>query len=153
MPTGCYPSDAGNLRAPPNVGVASNRPRPHMSKTIHAPRVRRTPPVPPAAPSAACAALAGFLGAAVALGVGELFSGFSRSIPSLVRGVGDVFVDKTPGDATETAIRTLGTNDKPFLLTTIVVASLAIGAVIGVIGRRQRRNVTIYLAVFGIIGG
>jgi DMSO/TMAO reductase YedYZ molybdopterin-dependent catalytic subunit len=124
-----------------------------MSKTIHAPRVRRTPPVPPAAPSAAYAALAGFLGAAVALGVGELFSGFSRSIPSLVRGVGDVFVDKTPGDATETAIRTLGTNDKPFLLTTIVVASLAIGAVIGVIGRRQRRNVAIYLAVFGLIGG
>ena len=93
------------------------------------------------------------MGAAVALGAGELFAGFSSSVPSLRRAVGDVFVDKTPGDATETAIRSLGTNDKPFLLTTIVVASLAIGAVLGVIGRQHRRNVGIYLAVFGIIGG
>src|SRR5258708_33800009 len=120
-----------------------------MSKTVHAPRVRRTPSVPPAAPSAAYAALAGFLGAAVALGVGELFSGFSRSIPSLVRGVGDVFVDKTPGDATETALRTLGTNDKPFLSPAAVVAGLPPGAGTGVSGRRQRGSAALYLAVRG----
>src|SRR5512140_887688 len=100
-----------------------------MTKTTPATGVRKNPPAPPPSPPALYAAAAGLLGAAVALGAGELFAGFSRSVPSLVRAVGDVFVDKTPGDATETAIRTLGTNDKPFLLTTIVVASLAIGAV------------------------
>ena len=124
-----------------------------MTKTIPAARMRKNPPDPPPAPPALYAAAAGLLGAAVALGAGELFAGFSRSVPSLVRAVGDVFVDKTPGDATETAIRTLGTNDKPFLLTTIVVASLAIGAVVGVIGRQHRRNVAIYLTAFGIVGG
>ena len=74
-------------------------------------------------------------------------------VSSLVLAVGDVFVDNTPGDATETAIRTLGTNDKPFLLTTIVVASLLFGAVIGVTSRRQRRKVLFSLAGFGVIGG
>ena len=86
-----------------------------MTKTTPAARARAATPDPPTVLPAAYAAAAGLLGAAVALATGELFSGFSRSIPSLVRGVGDVFVDNTPGDATETAIRALGTNDKPFL--------------------------------------
>jgi DMSO/TMAO reductase YedYZ molybdopterin-dependent catalytic subunit len=124
-----------------------------MTKAIPAAPGQKNPPAAPAAPPALYAAIAGLLGAAMALAAGELFAGFSRRVPSLVRAVGDVFVDKTPADATETAIRSLGTNDKPFLLTTIVVASLAVGAVVGVIGRHRRRNVMIYLAVFGIIGG
>jgi DMSO/TMAO reductase YedYZ molybdopterin-dependent catalytic subunit len=124
-----------------------------MTKTIPAAPLRRTRALPPDGPPAPYAAIAGVLGAGVALGVGELLSGFSRSIPSLVLAVGDVFVDNTPGDATDAAIRTLGTNDKPFLLTTIVIASLAFGAVIGVSGRRRRSNVAISLGGFGFIGG
>ncbi|HUP71905.1 MAG TPA: molybdopterin-dependent oxidoreductase [Acidimicrobiales bacterium] len=124
-----------------------------MTKTIPAAPLRGTPALHDDAPPALYAAIAGVLGAGVALGVGELFSGFSRSIPSLVLAVGDVFVDNTPGDATETAIRTLGTNNKPFLLTTIVVASLALGALVGVSGRRRRRKVAFSLAGFGLIGG
>jgi DMSO/TMAO reductase YedYZ molybdopterin-dependent catalytic subunit len=123
-----------------------------MTKTIPTAAPRDTP-TPDEAVPASLAAIAGVLGAAVALGTGELFSGFSRSIPSLVLAVGDVFVDNTPGDATETAIRTLGTNDKPFLLTTIVVASLALGALIGVVARRRRNKIAISLAGFGLIGG
>ncbi|MEO5839942.1 MAG: molybdopterin-dependent oxidoreductase [Acidimicrobiales bacterium] len=124
-----------------------------MTKTIPTAAPRGAPPTPHDAIPASLAAIAGVLGAAVALATGELFSGFSRSIPSLVLAVGDVFVDNTPGDATETAIRTLGTNDKPFLLTTIVVASLALGALVGVVARRQRNKVAISLAGFGLIGG
>ena len=123
-----------------------------MTKTIPAAPMRRTPATQPDGTPALYAAIAGVLGAGVALGIGELLSGFSRSIPSLVLAVGDVFVDKTPGDATDTAIRTLGTNDKPFLLTTIVVASLVLGALVGVSGRRQRRNFSIALGGFGLIG-
>jgi len=123
-----------------------------MTKTIPTAAQRGTP-APAVAVPASLAAIAGVLGAAVALGTGELFSGFSRSIPSLVLAVGDVFVDNTPGDATETAIRTLGTNDKPFLLTTIVVVSLALGALIGVVARRRRNKIAISLAGFGLIGG
>ena len=124
-----------------------------MTKTIPSAPLRGTPATQPDGPPAVYAAIAGVLGAGVALGVGELMSGFSRSIPSLVLAVGDVFVDNTPGDATETAIRTLGTNDKPFLLTSIVVTSLALGALIGVSSRHRRRNVAISLGGFGLIGG
>src|SRR5687768_5782194 len=124
-----------------------------MTKTIPTAPARSDPAPQPAAPPATYAAIAGVLGAGVALGVGELLSGFSRSIPSLVLAVGDVFVDNTPGDATETAVRTLGTNDKPFLLTTIVIASLVFGAVFGVSGSRQRGSVAISLGGFGLIGG
>src|SRR4051812_40853056 len=102
-----------------------------MTKTIPAAPERGKPAAHHDATPAVYAAIAGVLGAGVSLAVGELFSGLSSSIPSLVRAVGDVFVDNTPGDATETAIRTLGTNDKPFLLTTIVVASLLLGAIVG----------------------
>jgi DMSO/TMAO reductase YedYZ molybdopterin-dependent catalytic subunit len=124
-----------------------------MTKTMPAAPERGKPATHHDAPPAVYAATAGVLGAAVSLGVGELFSGLSRTIPSLVRAVGDVFVDNTPGDATETAIRTLGTNDKPFLLTTIVVASLLLGVVVGLLGRQKRRNVVIAFAGFGLVGG
>ena len=124
-----------------------------MTTTTPAETVRPSPHARSAPPAAPYAAIAGMLGAAIALGVGELFSGFSRSIPSLVIAVGDVFVDNTPGDATETAIRTFGTNDKPILLAGIVIVSLLIGALVGVRGRTRRQAVPVTMAGFALIGG
>ena len=121
--------------------------------TTPAESVRPTRHAQPKASAAPYAAIAGVLGAATALGVGELFSGFSRSIPSLVIAVGDVFVDNTPGDATETAIRTFGTNDKPILLAGIVIVSLLIGALVGVRGHTRRQVVPVTMAGFALIGG
>ncbi|MYE98335.1 MAG: oxidoreductase, partial [Acidimicrobiaceae bacterium] len=42
--------------------------------------------------------VAGVLGAAVALGFGELIEGVTETIPSLVIAVGEVVTDYTPGD-------------------------------------------------------
>jgi DMSO/TMAO reductase YedYZ molybdopterin-dependent catalytic subunit len=126
-----------------------------MTRTTPAETQRPSSPAPSRRPPTDArwyAALAGVLGAGAALGTGELFSGFSRSIPSLVLAVGDVFVDNTPGDATETAIRTFGTNDKPLLLTGIVIVSLWFGALIGVTGLLRRRVVAISFAAFGVVG-
>jgi DMSO/TMAO reductase YedYZ molybdopterin-dependent catalytic subunit len=126
-----------------------------MTRTTHSETVRPTPLAQPRRVDRRVrwfAALAGTLGAASSLAVGELFSGFSRSIPSLVLAVGDVFVDNTPGDATETAIRTFGTNDKPILLTGIVVVSLLIGAVMGAEAVRHRLAIPITFVGFGVVG-
>lgn len=101
----------------------------------------------------AYAAAAGLVGAAVSLGLGELASGVSRAMPSLVIAVAEVFVDKTPGDATETAIRAVGTSDKPLLIAGIVVVSLAIGAWLGARGLRRRSWIAGGFGVFGLVGG
>ena len=68
-------------------------------------------------------AISGMLGASVSLGVGELFSGFYAVDPLAGARGRRCFRRQHPGDATDPATHTLGTNDKPFLLTTIVVAS------------------------------
>ena len=98
--------------------------------------------------------IAGFLSGGLALGVGELVAGLTARVQSLVIAVGDVFVDNTPGDATEAAIRAVGTADKPILLTTIVVATLLVGALAGwFAARRYRLLAASMFAGFGLIGG
>ena len=78
------------------------------------------------------AAISGVLAAGVALGVGELLSGLSNSIPSLIVRVGDVVINNTPGSIERWAIDTFGTNDKPALIIGIAVISLLIGAATGI---------------------
>jgi DMSO/TMAO reductase YedYZ molybdopterin-dependent catalytic subunit len=73
----------------------------------------------------------------MALGVGELFSAFGSSGQSLVGSVAGEVVDRTPGSVIHRAIEALGTNDKPVLLTIIVLVCLALGAVVGVVGRNR----------------
>lgn len=99
------------------------------------------------------AALAGLAGAAAALALGELLSGLSPRIPSLVLAVGEAVIDFSPGDATETAIRTVGANDKPLLIAAIVALSLVIGAYIGVLTLTRRRAPWVGFGAFGVIGG
>ncbi len=100
----------------------------------------------------AAASAAGVAGAAVALGIGELGSGFSRAVPSLVVAMGDVVVDASPGDATEVAIDAVGTADKPLLLAGVVVLSLVIGAVVGRFAWRRRAVAPMVFAAFGVAG-
>jgi DMSO/TMAO reductase YedYZ molybdopterin-dependent catalytic subunit len=97
-------------------------------------------------------ALAGLTGAGVSLALGELVSGFSDAVPSLVVAVGDVFVDKTPGDLVEVGIQAAGTNDKPILLWTIVVSSLIVGALLGMAAVRRRRVADAGFVAFGVLG-
>src|SRR5262245_4161464 len=84
------------------------------------------------------AELGGVLSSGLALAVTELGAGLSDQVPSAVGAVGDVFVDGLPGWAVRGGIDSLGTADKPFLLTTIVVASLLIGMGLGKATLRRR---------------
>ena len=98
------------------------------------------------------ASIAGVTGAGVALGIGELFSGFTSKIPSLVIAVAELVVDKTPGAAVESGIQAVGTNDKPLLILGIVVMSLVFGAVLGRVAIRHPRRTDVGFAAFGLFG-
>ncbi|MDW3177820.1 MAG: molybdopterin-dependent oxidoreductase [Acidimicrobiia bacterium] len=97
--------------------------------------------------------LAGVLGAAIALSVGELLAQFSEELISLVIGVGDVFVDITPGEVVATSINNVGSAQKPILLWSIVIGALLIGGALGLRARVDRRAVPVGFALFGLFGG
>ena len=97
--------------------------------------------------------LAGALGAAIALALGELFDRLSSQVTSLVIGVGELFVDLTPGDVVATSINTIGSLQKPLLLGGIIVGSIAVGGWLGTRSRRSITPVLIGFAIFGIFGG
>ncbi len=107
----------------------------------------------PTGPTGGWAALSGLLAAGAALGTGELMSGFSQSIPSLVIGIAEVFTDETPGGIVRWSIDTFGASQKTILVWGITAVSLLVGAGLGVASRRQRRAGVAGFAVFGILGG
>ncbi|MXW98518.1 MAG: hypothetical protein F4Z89_07835, partial [Acidimicrobiaceae bacterium] len=98
--------------------------------------------------------VAGVLGAAVALGFGELIEGVTETIPSLVIAVGEVVTDYTPGDIVAFSIANIGASQKTVLTVGIVVASLAICGLLGRHASRGGRLVPIAgFALFGLVGG
>ena len=111
-----------------------------------------TPAAPAIAVPSWVGALTGVIAAGVALAIGELISGFTATVPSLVIAVGELFVDKAPGAVVESGIQAAGTNDKPILLFTIVVASLLVGALIGREALTNRRRSDIGFFAFGLFG-
>ncbi|MET0826422.1 MAG: molybdopterin-dependent oxidoreductase, partial [Acidimicrobiales bacterium] len=95
------------------------------------------------------AGVAGLLSAALALALTELAAGLSSQIPSPVAAVGDVFIDGLPGFLVRAGIDQLGTSDKPFLITMILVIAGLLGAKIGTASLRRR---WIAPAAFGAAG-
>ena len=96
--------------------------------------------------------VSGAVAAGVALGFGELVAALGTSFPSLVVGVGDWLIDRSPGDITRAAIDALGTANKPVLLTSTVVVSILIG---GVLGHRSTTTPAVGIvgfAGFGLLG-
>ena len=103
--------------------------------------------------SGVAAATTGVLAAGVALGVGELLSGISNKIPSLIIRVGDVVIENSPGSLERWAIDTLGTNDKPALVVGITLISLLLGGLTGIAASKKfTAGVTIFV-LFGLLGG
>ena len=96
-------------------------------------------------------ALAGVVSAGLALATGEMVSALGPQGQSLVGSVAGEIVDRTPGSIIHRAIEALGTNDKPVLLTLIVVVCLTLGAATGVVGLRRPSVVapTFALAALG----
>jgi DMSO/TMAO reductase YedYZ molybdopterin-dependent catalytic subunit len=98
------------------------------------------------------AAVAGLLAAGTALATGELFSGFSRRIPSLLVAIFDVLVDYSPNGVVSWSRETFGTNQKTVTVTGITVLTLVLGAVFGAAARKNIRLGVAGFGVFGIAG-
>jgi len=113
---------------------------------------------PPLRTSAAAAvprrmgAAAGGASAALALGVGELIGGLLPGASSLVAAVGQVVIDLQPPGAKDFVVALFGTNDKLALETVVVLASLAFGALLGIVATRQFAIAAAGFVAFGVIG-
>jgi DMSO/TMAO reductase YedYZ molybdopterin-dependent catalytic subunit len=105
-----------------------------------------------AGPTLGHARLAGALAAGAALGVGELVTGLGSRNQSLVGSVGNEFIRDSGGGVARTAIRTLGTADKPSLVLGIVVVSLVLGALLGGAARRRPWIAVVGFCAFGLVG-
>jgi len=99
------------------------------------------------------AALAGVLGAALSLSIGELAAARSNSIISLVKAIGEIVIDITPGSLIADSINTLGSSQRPMLLGGITIVALLIGGFIGVRGAEKPSAVPVGFGIFGIVGG
>ena len=97
-------------------------------------------------------AVAGIVAAGSALATGELLSGLSADIPSLVISVGELIIDKTPGGIARWSIGNLGSNQKPALVVGITVISIALGALFGIASSRRMRTGVIGFSLFGLFG-
>ncbi|HYH93498.1 MAG TPA: molybdopterin-dependent oxidoreductase [Candidatus Saccharimonadales bacterium] len=122
-----------------------------------------TSPLSPSLPSAARAgaagtvslgraAIAGLVAAAAALGVSELMAGLLPGATSLVAAIGQVVIDAQPPGAKDLVVALFGTNDKLALEVVIVLASLAIGAGLGVLATRRFAIAVVGFGVFGVAG-
>jgi DMSO/TMAO reductase YedYZ molybdopterin-dependent catalytic subunit len=98
------------------------------------------------------AALTGALAAAAALGTTELVSGIEAGTPGAIASVGRQVIELAPGGLERWAIDTFGTGDKPALLASIVVVCLALGAALGVAGRRSLLPAVAGFGAFGLVG-
>jgi DMSO/TMAO reductase YedYZ molybdopterin-dependent catalytic subunit len=93
----------------------------------------------------------GALAAGLALGVSELLAGLIASVPSLVESLGNWVIDNVPQTVKEWAIATFGTADKPILLASIIVVTLAIGSVVGLFSRKRFWIAGTVFVAFGVI--
>ena len=101
------------------------------------------------------AALAGLLSAGAAIAVGELISGITDRVPSLVLGVSDAIVDSrfVPGAVIRWSIDTFGSAQKPLLFYGVLAATLVLGVLTGIAARRHRWVIFVVFAAFGTLGG
>ena len=94
------------------------------------------------------------MGAAVALGFGELIEGVSETIPSLVIAAAEAVVDYTPGDVVAFSISNVGTAQKTLLVAGVIVVCLAVCGILGRLAASGSRRVSVGgFALFGMAGG
>lgn len=121
--------------------------------TTQADRGRSTDTSTAPAGGAGWAAVAGLVAAGAALATGEVMSGLSLSIPSLLVSIFDVLVDFSPEGIVSWSRETFGTNQKTVTITGITIVALLIGTLVGVLSRRDRRVGVATFTAFGLLGG
>ncbi|MBE7187576.1 MAG: molybdopterin-dependent oxidoreductase [Jatrophihabitans endophyticus] len=94
----------------------------------------------------------GVVVAGVSVGVGELVAAFARPIASPVIAVGDRIITLTPESLKRQAISSSGTDDKPLLITGILVLLALIGALVGELALRSLRAGLVATALVGAFG-
>jgi len=87
-----------------------------------------------------------------AVGIGQLFAGFTIPAASPVLAVGEAAIDRTPLAVKDWATSTFGTSDKTVLLTGVLVVVLAYSVVVGVLAMRRLALGFAGLAIFAGIG-
>ena len=92
------------------------------------------------------------IAAVVALAVGELVAGLSSAFDSPVVVVGDEIIERVPRPVKDLAIDWFGTNDKTALIVGIFAVALLLGAVVGLLARRNRWWGVAGLGLFGVLG-
>ena len=97
-------------------------------------------------------AASGVIASGFGVTVAELLAAVTRPEAGPLIAVGGAVIDATPTPIKEFAVRELGTNDKPALLTGIVVILALFTAAVGVVGMRHRIAVPIGAFVFGAAG-
>ncbi|MEV6596986.1 molybdopterin-dependent oxidoreductase [Actinoplanes sp. NPDC051346] len=97
-------------------------------------------------------ALTGVLSAALGLAVAQLLAAATRPHAAPLVAVGQAVIDATPTPVKEFAVRTLGTYDKPALLSGIAVVLVMVTAVVGVLSARRPWVAIGGAALFGLAG-
>jgi DMSO/TMAO reductase YedYZ molybdopterin-dependent catalytic subunit len=97
-------------------------------------------------------AACGLLAAAAAMGIGQLFAGFTIPAASPVVAVGEAAIDRTPLAVKDWATSTFGTADKTVLLGGVLVVVFLYSMVVGVLAMRRLALGFAGLAIFAGIG-
>ena len=97
-------------------------------------------------------AACGLLAAAAAMGIGQLFAGFTVPAASPVVAVGEAAIDRTPLAVKDWATSTFGTADKTVLLGGVLVVVFLYSMVVGVLAMRRLALGFAGLAIFAGIG-
>jgi DMSO/TMAO reductase YedYZ molybdopterin-dependent catalytic subunit len=97
-------------------------------------------------------AACGVLAAAAAMGIGQLFAGFTVPAASPVVAVGQAAIDRTPLAVKDWATSTFGTADKTVLLGGVLVVVFLYSILVGVLAMRRLAVGFAGLAVFAGIG-
>jgi DMSO/TMAO reductase YedYZ molybdopterin-dependent catalytic subunit len=92
------------------------------------------------------------LAAVAAMGIGQLFAGFTVPASSPVVAVGEAAIDRTPLAVKDWATSTFGTADKTVLLAGVLIVVLVYSVVVGVLAMRRLAFGFAGLAIFAGIG-
>ncbi|MGH3210034.1 MAG: molybdopterin-dependent oxidoreductase, partial [Trebonia sp.] len=97
-------------------------------------------------------AVSGLLAAAAAMGIGQLFAGFTIPAASPVVAVGEAAIDRTPLAVKDWATSTFGTADKTVLLGGVLIVVFLYSMLVGVLAMRRLSLGFAGLAIFAGIG-
>lgn len=98
-------------------------------------------------------AASGLLAAAGGMAVGHLVAAYVNPSASPVLAVGSTVIDATPTPVKEWAVQTLGTADKPVLLTGVTLVTALAAAGIGLVSRVRPTAANVLLVVLAALAG